>query len=202
LIQFRWLSPRIVSDQNSAREIARQRRNLELSDPITVVDNFVAGLSSMRNVSVRLNTHNQIEVRVGNESRTGETYYLGLQSDNPTEPASPVTGTLQLLTEWIRLLSELREGERVFLPFDFSDEYTRWLTLCREAREVSVVFGWANIEGWAIRPSDFSQYAHELPEFMPDDPLCSQTFYLPAVLSDLRHSRAVVEASTGRDRAS
>jgi hypothetical protein len=167
-----------------------------------MVDNFPAGLSSMRNVSVRLNPHNQIEVRVGHESRTGETYYLGLQSDNRTEPFSPVTGTLQLLTEWIRLLSELRDGERVFLPFDFSDEYTRWLTVSRDARDVSVVFGWANIEGWAIPPSDLSQYAQGLPEFMPDEPFYSQSFYLPAVLSDLRHSRAVLEESTVSDRTS
>jgi len=167
-----------------------------------VVGNFVAGLSSMRNVSVRLSAHNQIEVRVGNESRTGETYYLGLQSDHHAEPCGPVTGTLKLVTEWIRLLSELRDGEQVFLPFDFSDEYTRWLTLTRDARDVSVVFGWANIEGWAIPPSDFSQYAHELPEFVPDEPFYSQSFYLPAVLSDLRHCRAVLEAMAVHEQIS
>ena len=146
----------------------------------------------MRNVSVSLNADNQIEVCVGTESRAGESYYLGLQPNSEKHEFRPMDGTIQLVSEWIRLLTDLSDGQQLFLPFDFSDEYTRWLTLHREGRDVTIVFGWATAEGWAISPLDLSQYAHSLPGFMPDEPLHTQTFYLPKVLSDLRHSQAIL----------
>ena len=146
----------------------------------------------MRNVSVSLNADNQIEVHVGSESRAGESYYLGLHPNSENDDFRPVKGTMQLVGEWIRLLSDLKDGQQLFLPFDFSDEYTRWLTMLREGRDVTVVFGWATVEGWSISPQDLSQYAHSLPNFMPDEPLHTQTFYLPNVLSNLRHSLAIL----------
>lgn len=147
----------------------------------------------MRKLSVSLNAYNQIEVCIGTESRVGESYYLGLQPNSENHEFRPATGTLQLVNEWIRLLTELDDGQQLFLPFDFSDEYTRWLTLRREGRDVTIVFGWTTIEGWAITPHDLSQFAHGLPGFMPDEPLLTQTFYLPRILSDLRHSCAMLK---------
>ena len=147
----------------------------------------------MRNVTVILNADNQIVVQVGTESRAGESYYLGLQPNSETHEFRPATGTRQLVSEWIRLLSTLRDGEQLFLPFDFSDEYTRWLHCHREARNVTIVFGWASVEGWAISPKDLSPHAHGLPGFMPDEPLICQTFYLPRILNDLRHSVSILD---------
>jgi hypothetical protein len=162
----------------------------------------------MRNVSVTLNADNQIEVQVGTESRAGESYYLGLQPNSPSLDFQPATGAWQLVTEWIRLLTTMEDGQQLFLPFDFSDEYTRWLTLRRENRDVAVAFGWATIEGWAISPCDLSEYASGLPGFMPDEPMVLQTFYLPRFLSELRHCQAVLhdnsreeqQAKNGNDR--
>ena len=153
----------------------------------------------MRNVSVSLNADNQITVTVGSESRAGESYYLGLQPNSENHEFRPATGTVQLVSEWIRLLTELKVGQTLFLPFDFSDEYTRWLHVHREGRHLTVVFGWATVEGWAISPQDLSQYADGLPGFMPDEPLITQTLYMPRVLSDLRHSRELLTSQAARD---
>ena len=153
----------------------------------------------MRNVSVSLNADNQITVTVGSESRAGESYYLGLQPNTENHEFRPATGTVQLVSEWIRLLTELKVGQTLFLPFDFSDEYTRWLHVHREGRHLTVVFGWATVEGWAISPQDLSQYADGLPGFMPDEPLITQTLYMPRVLSDLRHSRELLTSQAARE---
>jgi hypothetical protein len=153
----------------------------------------------MRNVSVSLNADNQITVTLGTESRAGESYYLGLEPNSANHSFRPATGIMQLLTEWIRLISELKCGQQLFLPFDFSDEYTRWLNLHRDGRNLIVVFGWATIEGWAISPKDLSQYAHGLPGFMPDEPLISQTLYLPRVLNELRLSREQLSAQAEKE---
>jgi len=165
---------------------------------MAAVHSMAAGYrdQSMQNVSVRLNANNQIEVRVGTEFRAGESYYLGLQANCDDPEFRPLEGTIQLVSEWIRLLSGLRDGQQLFLPFDFSDEYTRWLTLDRHRRDVTIVFGWARIEGWSISTRDLSHYAHGLPGFMPDEPLQTQTFYLPRVLSNLRYSLATLESQS------
>ncbi len=155
----------------------------------------------MRNVAVSLNADNQIEIRVGTESRAGESYYLGLQLDTDSHEFRPAVGVAQLLREWIRLLIALNDGQQLFLPFDFSDEYTRWLTLHREGCDVAIAFGWSTVEGWAISPGDFTQFAHGLPGFMPDEPLCVQTFYRPHVLSGLRQSLLVVAEESLTRRA-
>ncbi|MCX7388802.1 MAG: hypothetical protein DWI22_15605 [Planctomycetota bacterium] len=150
----------------------------------------------MPNVSVSLNADNQIEVHVGSESRAGECYYLGLQPNSENYEFLPVVGAIQLVGEWIRLLIELKDGQQMFVPFDFSDESTRWLTMLRDGRDVTIVFGWAPVEGWLISPRDLSKYAFGLPSFMPDEPLLPQTFYLPLVLSNLRQSLANLTAQT------
>ena len=150
----------------------------------------------MRNVFVSLNTDDQIEVQVGTEFRVGESYYLGLHTDSEDCATHPVEGTTQLVSEWIRLLTELKDGAQLFLPFDFSDEYTRWLTLHRDGRDVTIVFGWATIEGWSIPTKDLSLYAHGVPGFVPDEPLYTQTFYLPNVIGTLRESLAVLVAQS------
>lgn len=147
----------------------------------------------MRNVAVTLNSDNQIEVRVGSESRVGESYYLGLQPNRDHDDFRPATGTLQLVTEWIHWLSSMSNGEQIFLPFDFSDEFTRWIHVDRIGREITIVFGWAAVEGWAISASDLSEHVHGLPGFMPDEPLLTQTLYLPRVVADLRASQRVLQ---------
>jgi hypothetical protein len=152
----------------------------------------------MWNVSVSLNADNQIEVQVGSESRAGESYYLGLQPASENHDFRPATGTMQLVGEWIRLLTDIKDGQQLFLPFDFSDEYTRWLTLHREGLDVTIVFGWATVEGWSISPRDLSQYAHGLPGFMLDEPLHTQTFYLPRVISNLRNCYAILAEQASR----
>lgn len=154
----------------------------------------------MWNVSVSLNADNQIQVRVGSESRVGESYYLGLQSNSENHEFHPLEATMQLLSEWIRLITELKDGQQLFLPFDFSDEYTRWLTMYRDNRNVTVVFGWAGVEGWSISPEDLTQYAHGLPGFMPDEPFQTQTFYLPQFISNLRNSLAILTATQATPR--
>ncbi|MFN9719522.1 MAG: hypothetical protein ACK58L_12550 [Planctomycetota bacterium] len=143
----------------------------------------------MQNVAVTLNSDNRIEVRVGSELRFGESYYLGLQPDRDHDEFRPATGTLQLVTEWIRWLSSLSDGQALFLPFDFSDEFTRWIHVDRDGRDLTVVFGWATVEGWAISASDLSEHIHGLPGFMPDEPLHRQTLYLPRFIADLRFSQ-------------
>lgn len=154
----------------------------------------------MRNVSVGVNADNQIVITIGTESRAGETYYLGLQPDSESHDFRPALGTLQLVSEWIRLLSDLPENQPQFLPFDFSDECTRWMMLRRTGREIEITLGWAVVEGWAISVRDLSLYRSQPAGFRPDEPLVTQTFYLPRVLSNLRACRENLRISAEQEK--
>ncbi|HAV32876.1 MAG: hypothetical protein ACK5A1_21835 [Planctomyces sp.] len=156
----------------------------------------------MWKLTVTVNPHNQIEVCLGEESRLGECYYLGLSDAALIDPQvasaddvvpqavenSVQSGLRQLLKGWLQLLQQLSDGGQVYLPFDFSDEYTRWVSVRREGVQVELVFGWAPVEGWAISVQDFSEVACGLTGFSPDEPFISQRVYLPRLICEVRRA--------------
>jgi len=158
----------------------------------------------MWKLTVTANPHNQIEVCLGEESRVGECYYLGLSDAARIDPKvasagdsvpetcenSVQSGLRQLLKGWLLLLQKLSDGGQVYLPFDFSDEYTRWVSVRRKGSEAELVFGWAPVEGWAISLLDFSEVACGLTGFSPDEPLICQRVYLPRLICEVRRASA------------
>jgi hypothetical protein len=149
----------------------------------------------MRTLSVRLNSGNQIEVCCGSESRCGECYYLSLSESSGDSGAGEAasrsalqSGLRGLLQEWIRHLQLLEDGGLLWLPFDFSDEYTRWLAVQRSGDEASLVFGWAPVEGWAINPQDLGELPRHLEGFVPDEPLVVEVCGWGQLQSDVAES--------------
>lgn len=151
-----------------------------------------------RNVSVELDRDNRIVVAVGDECRFGDGCYFGISPDDPDHGAPLQIGLRRLLLQWIQVLST-PEDALLYLPFDFSDEFTRWLACQKIGDQLLVVFGWAPIEGWAFTPSDFSQFVDGVPGFRPDEPLVVQQFYLPRFISLVRHSAACCTDSSRHD---
>lgn len=97
-------------------------------------------------------------------------------------------GLRGLLREWLRHLQSLEDGGLVWLPFDFSDEYTRWLAVQRSGDEVSLVFGWAAVEGWAIDPQHLGELPRTLEGFVPDEPLVVEVCSWEQLLGDVSAS--------------
>ena len=93
---------------------------------------------------------------------------------------------------WIQILGEADDGELVYLPFDFADEYTKWIACQILGNEVSMVFGWAPVEGWSISPPEITALSRQVTSFNPSEPLTIQVFYRPRVLSLLRRSLALL----------
>jgi hypothetical protein len=152
----------------------------------------------LQNVAVQLGADNRIVVRFGSEYRPGDSYYLGIDPRSPDHDCTPQTGLQRMLGAWLQALLAAADGELIYLPFDFSDEYTRWIACQRDGDQLLVVFGWAEVEGWAISPSDFSEYQKDLPGFSPDEPLTVQSFYRPWFISQIRRSIACCSGSADR----
>jgi len=146
-------------------------------------------------VDIQITAGEQFRVKVGDEVRTGELYYLGIDPRNQDYDCPSSVGLMRLIDGWIQTILSNPDGCIFYLPFDFSDEFTRWMACEKSGSEITVVSGWADVEGWAFSPSDFTEYSRQLPGFRPDEPLSPQTFYTPRFLSDLRRSKAMVVAS-------
>ncbi|MFM8479552.1 MAG: hypothetical protein ACKOEO_27505 [Planctomycetaceae bacterium] len=153
----------------------------------------------MRTLAIRLNSSNQIEVRCGTESRCGECHYLEtgftLNADSTTanEPSHSQLNTAirQLLREWHRVLSSLEDGGLIWLPFDFSDEITKWLAVQRSGDEATLVFGRAPVEGWAIDPRNLADLPRTIPGFVPDEPLVVEVCPFATLLQDIEAATTI-----------
>lgn len=138
----------------------------------------------------------QFQVRIGEETRAGDLYYLGIDPRNKDHNCSSDVGLMRLIDGWIETIVANEPGRIFYLPFDFSDEFTRWLACEKSGAEITIVFGWAEVEGWSFSPSEFSEHSRDLRDFRADEPTNPQTFYTPQLLSNLRRSRASIVQDT------
>jgi len=141
---------------------------------------------------IRITDGEQFRVQIGDEIRSGDLYYLGIDPRNKDHECNVDTGLRRLIDGWIETIVANADGRIFYLPFDFSDEFTRWLACEKRGPEITIVFGWAEVEGWSFSPSDFSAHSRDLKEFLADEPVNPQTLYTPRLLSDLRRSKALV----------
>lgn len=85
------------------------------------------------------------------------------------ENAAKVRDVLRrLLEQWHSSVTELREGETCYLPYDFSDQCTAWLRVDAVGPDLKVQRGWADVEGWSFFPSEVGALMKNLIGFRPD----------------------------------
>lgn len=143
-------------------------------------------------IDISITNGEQFRVQIGDEVRSGDLYYLGIDPRNTDHECSSDIGLMRLIDGWIETIVSNEDNRTFYLPFDFSDEFTRWVACEKSNSEITVVCGWAEVEGWSFSPSEFSEHSRDLKGFRPDEPVNPQTFYTPRFLSDLRRSKAMI----------
>lgn len=151
---------------------------------------------STSTIQLSITSEEQFEVRVGSEVRIGELYYLGIDPQQQDHDCTARQGLHTLIDGWMKAIESAPIRTIFYLPFDFSDEYTRWLGCEKTASTITVVCGSAEVEGWAFSPRDFSAHLFDLADFQADEPVNPQTFYTPRFLAGLRSSRAALSAGS------
>jgi len=117
--------------------------------------------------------HDDLVLRFSGQLYVCDTYYLALDSEllREYEDAGKIGVVLRrLLEQWLTTVENVEDDGTVYLPYDFSDQYTGWLCCFRSGNTASVCRGWATVEGWSISPSAVGQYMTLLPGFRPDGP--------------------------------
>lgn len=123
--------------------------------------------------------HNDLVLRFVGQSWICDTYFLALDSEllPEREDADKIRAVLRrLLKQWLSAVENVPDGAAVYLPYDFSDQYTAWLRCLRSGDIVEVRRGWAEIEGYSFSPSAVGPYLTRLPGFRPDGPTVQAPF--------------------------
>ena len=105
--------------------------------------------------------HNDLFLHFGDQIIECDSYYFAL--DRNVEPEKEDIDKIkavikELLNQWKMYVSRAKSGEIIYLPFDFSDEYTGCLKCEFEDDFVSLTVGYLQFEGWLFFPSDISSY--------------------------------------------
>lgn len=117
--------------------------------------------------------HKDLVLRFAGEVYVCDSYYLALDCNviPEREGADKIRVVLQtLLKQWLFAVENVPDGDTVYLPYDFSDQYTGWLRCFRTGNRATICRGWAEVEGWALSPSAIGPYLKELSGFRPTGP--------------------------------
>jgi hypothetical protein len=99
-----------------------------------------------------------------------DSYYFLIDSNFERDNESPekvVRGLAALLGKWQSAVVNAADDGTVFLPFDFSDEYTGWLKCEFNGAVANVTRGWS--EMGAVFPSDSEKWMTSLSDFQVAD---------------------------------
>lgn len=105
--------------------------------------------------------HNDLFLHFGDQVIECDSYYFALdQNIKPEKEDADKIKTVikELLNQWKLYVSRLKSDEVIYLPFDFSDEYTGCLRCESQNDYVLLTVGYLQFEGWLFCPSDISTY--------------------------------------------
>ena len=112
--------------------------------------------------------HDDVHLSFEVAEEIADSYYFAL--DNGVEPddesPSKVFRVLRrLLEQWREHLNAASDGDVLFLPYDFSDQYTGCLRCERNAHGLHIAHGYSAREGWSFNPSDITEYVNSVDDF-------------------------------------
>jgi hypothetical protein len=71
----------------------------------------------------------------------------------------------QLMKFWNKKVLEIKNGETIFLPIDFSDQYTGCLKVFNQDMQLILTYGYSRREGYSVDPLTPENYYNEITDF-------------------------------------
>ena len=112
--------------------------------------------------------HNDIVFQLNNYSRACDSYYFFIDYtfDPDDESADKALKVMRrLLQQWIDVVEHLTESQVVYLPFDFSDQYTGGIECTLTQGDLLLRAGHSHREAWRSWPSDIGNYVNSISDF-------------------------------------
>jgi hypothetical protein len=112
--------------------------------------------------------HDDLHLSFAGAEETADSYYLALDNGIEPDDESPSKARLvlrRLLEQWREHLRAASDGDVLFLPYDFSDQYTGCLRCQRNPTGLFISHGYSSREGWSFNPSDIGDYVSTVDDF-------------------------------------
>lgn len=114
--------------------------------------------------------HDDLLVSIG--TVTGDlkldTYYFALEIEPKFEVHGIKVAVACLLEFWVEKINQMVNSETIYLPIDFSDEYTGCLQVNRIDNELELKYGLSRREGYSVDPINPHNYYKEIDDFSAD----------------------------------
>ena len=94
-----------------------------------------------------------------------DTYYFYLAIE-PVKTIDDIKKAVsQLINFWLIKVIECKNGETIFLPIDFSDQYTGCLKVVNLNNLLVLTYGFSRREGYSVSPLNPENYYKEIYDF-------------------------------------
>jgi hypothetical protein len=128
------------------------------------------------------------------DDKVFDTYYFYLAVE-PVETIDDIKKAVsRLLQFWHNKVSESKNGETIFLPIDFSDEYTGYLKVCHQDDQLVLTYGFSRREGFTVNPLNPEDYYKQITDFeaVPEKNLIvSQSVFISTLDKQIRKLKGV-----------
>ena len=94
-----------------------------------------------------------------------DTYYFSLAIEPKSGILEIKSAVAKLLGAWMKQVNGLRSGNIIYLPIDFSDQYTGCLKVENLEDRLLLTYGLSKREGWSVNPISPSEYFHSIIDF-------------------------------------
>ncbi len=108
--------------------------------------------------------HDDLIFTFNGETKRRDSYYFALDRniDPENEDVDKIRKVLKrLLEQWLEYAEGAEPDDVLFLPYDFSDQYTGCLRCEVQDTSVSLTDGYLSREAWSVFPSDIRDFVRE-----------------------------------------
>lgn len=114
-----------------------------------------------------------------------DTYYFLIQI-SPCENFQDIrNAVVKLLSYWLMQLKNIKDEKPIYLPIDFSDQYTGCLRVVKKDENVQLTYGCSMVEGFSINPLNPGNYYDMITDF-EDTENKTVTVSYPAFLTSVK----------------
>lgn len=117
--------------------------------------------------------HDDMHVWIEGFSCIADSYYFALEPPvlaNDRSPNNVRRILIRLLQLWMDAIAQATPTRMVYLPFDFSDEYTGCFRCRPDGDFIEITPGFSMREGWRVKPRNPGDYFFGVNDFQTDAP--------------------------------
>ncbi|WP_418510811.1 hypothetical protein [Corallibacter sp.] len=92
------------------------------------------------------------------------TYYFALAIEPKSGIKEIKNAVAELIASWNKKQAEMENGQIIYLPIDFSDQYTGCLRV-KKKNDLNLIYGFSRREGWSVDPINPTEYYESISDF-------------------------------------